>query len=256
MDRGFLDSSDKTKKKDGGVKVADKKDGGSSKVGVSKDAAPAAPILGDIAKRVKSIDGVINVPKSILRKVARIVSTDVQEGDKTLNIEGSGSKVRFEDVGKVSADSSTQVSGNSTLGPVLMMSSNGVATNNDGAANDGLKTGGSFASLLRPNKASNKVHFCTLVNEERVESIDCVLPKAAAAKVKGRYENSIVGFFLGKDPSFLVVQQIFFNQSKYIKEMLKKFGLEYSKPSKTLMSTEIKLTNDDEADSVDSSKYQ
>ncbi|GKD77317.1 hypothetical protein Tco_1339938 [Tanacetum coccineum] len=48
----------------------------------------------------------------------------------------------------------------------------------------------------------------------------------------------------------------FFNQSKYIKEMLRKFGLEDSKPTKTPMSTEIKLTKDDEADSVDSSKYQ
>nr|GEZ09116.1 hypothetical protein [Tanacetum cinerariifolium] len=37
---------------------------------------------------------------------------------------------------------------------------------------------------------------------------DCVLPKDAAAKVKSRYENSIVGFFLGKDPSYPVVQQI------------------------------------------------
>ncbi|GJT58426.1 hypothetical protein Tco_1001959 [Tanacetum coccineum] len=50
--------------------------------------------------------------------------------------------------------------------------------------------------------------------------------------------------------------EIFFNQSKYIKEMLKKFGLEDSKPTKTPMSTEIKLTKDDEADSVDSSKYR
>ncbi|GKD86921.1 hypothetical protein Tco_1358075 [Tanacetum coccineum] len=49
---------------------------------------------------------------------------------------------------------------------------------------------------------------------------------------------------------------IFFNQSKYIKEMLKKFGLEDFKPTKTLMSTEIKLTKDDEADSVDSFKYR
>ncbi|GJZ56726.1 hypothetical protein Tco_0612220 [Tanacetum coccineum] len=38
--------------------------------------------------------------------------------------------------------------------------------------------------------------------------------------------------------------------------MLKKFGLEDSKPTKMPMSTEIKLTKDDEADSVDSSKYQ
>ncbi|GKA28422.1 hypothetical protein Tco_0714590 [Tanacetum coccineum] len=49
---------------------------------------------------------------------------------------------------------------------------------------------------------------------------------------------------------------IFFNQSKYIKEMLKKFRLEDSKLTKTPMSTKIKLTKDDEADSVDSSKYR
>nr|GEW54999.1 retrovirus-related Pol polyprotein from transposon TNT 1-94 [Tanacetum cinerariifolium] len=50
--------------------------------------------------------------------------------------------------------------------------------------------------------------------------------------------------------------EIFFNQSKYIKEMLKRFGLEDSKPTKTSMSTEIKLTKDDEADFMDSTKYQ
>nr|GEX75353.1 uncharacterized mitochondrial protein AtMg00810-like [Tanacetum cinerariifolium] len=45
-------------------------------------------------------------------------------------------------------------------------------------------------------------------------------------------------------------------QSKYIKEMLKKFRFDDSKPNKTSMSTEIKLTKDDEADSVDSTKYR
>ncbi|GJQ91095.1 retrovirus-related pol polyprotein from transposon TNT 1-94 [Tanacetum coccineum] len=64
-----------------------------------------------------------------------------------------------------------------------------------------------------------------------------------------------LNFFLG-----LQIKQmedgIFFNQSKCINEMLKKFGLEDSKPTKTPTSTEIKLTKDDEADSVDSSKYQ
>nr|GFA20348.1 hypothetical protein [Tanacetum cinerariifolium] len=49
---------------------------------------------------------------------------------------------------------------------------------------------------------------------------------------------------------------IFFNQSKYIKEMLKKFGLEDSKPTKMPMSTKIKLTRDDKADSMDSFKYR
>ncbi|GJW32433.1 retrovirus-related pol polyprotein from transposon TNT 1-94 [Tanacetum coccineum] len=72
------------------------------------------------------------------------------------------------------------------------------------------------------------------------------------------FEMSMMGelnFFLD-----LQIKQMedkrFFNQSKYIKEMLKKFGLEDSKPTKTPMSTEIKLTKDDEADSVDSSKYR
>ncbi|GJW04537.1 hypothetical protein Tco_1563393 [Tanacetum coccineum] len=50
--------------------------------------------------------------------------------------------------------------------------------------------------------------------------------------------------------------EIIFNQSKYIKEMLKKFGFDDSKPTKTPMSAEIKLTKDDEADSVDSTKYR
>ncbi|GJU88112.1 hypothetical protein Tco_1300535 [Tanacetum coccineum] len=154
MERGFLGSDVK------------KKDGGSSKEGVSKDVAGEAPILGDIAKRVKSIDGVINVPKSILRKPARVVS----------------------------AVSSTQGLGSSNLGsdPTI---TNDVAANvsNVAAKDDGLKT---------------------------VESVDCVLPKAAAAKVKGRYENSIVGFFLGKDPSFR------FSFSNIVSKTWRKFGFE------------------------------
>ncbi|GJS49416.1 retrovirus-related pol polyprotein from transposon TNT 1-94 [Tanacetum coccineum] len=58
------------------------------------------------------------------------------------------------------------------------------------------------------------------------------------------FEMSMTGelnFFLG-----LQIKQIedgiFFNQSKYIKEMLKKFGLEESKPTKTAMYFDTKLT--------------
>ncbi|GKC91971.1 retrovirus-related pol polyprotein from transposon TNT 1-94, partial [Tanacetum coccineum] len=49
---------------------------------------------------------------------------------------------------------------------------------------------------------------------------------------------------------------IFFNQSKYIKEMLKKFGLEDSKPIKIPMSSDTKLTKDEECESVNSTKYR
>ncbi|GJU59135.1 retrovirus-related pol polyprotein from transposon TNT 1-94 [Tanacetum coccineum] len=49
---------------------------------------------------------------------------------------------------------------------------------------------------------------------------------------------------------------IFFDQSKYIKKMRKKFGFEDSKPMKTPMSSDTKLTKDKECESVDSTKYR
>ncbi|GKA82156.1 retrovirus-related pol polyprotein from transposon TNT 1-94 [Tanacetum coccineum] len=64
-----------------------------------------------------------------------------------------------------------------------------------------------------------------------------------------------LNFFIG-----LQIKQledgIFFNQSKYIKEMLKKFGFEDSKPMKTPMSTETKLTKEEEGEFVDNTKYR
>nr|GEW41472.1 retrovirus-related Pol polyprotein from transposon TNT 1-94 [Tanacetum cinerariifolium] len=72
------------------------------------------------------------------------------------------------------------------------------------------------------------------------------------------FEMSMMGelnFFLG-----LQIKQmeddIFFNPSKYIKEILKKFGLEDSKPMKTPMSFDTKLIKDEECESVDSTKYR
>ncbi|GJZ37569.1 retrovirus-related pol polyprotein from transposon TNT 1-94 [Tanacetum coccineum] len=71
------------------------------------------------------------------------------------------------------------------------------------------------------------------------------------------FDMSMMGelnFFLG-----LQIKQledgIFFNQSKYIKEMLKKFGLEGSKSIKTPMSSETKPTQDEDGESVDDKKY-
>ncbi|GJY73514.1 retrovirus-related pol polyprotein from transposon TNT 1-94 [Tanacetum coccineum] len=71
------------------------------------------------------------------------------------------------------------------------------------------------------------------------------------------FEMSMMGelnFFLG-----LQIKQledgIFFNQSKYVKEMLKKFGLEDSKPIKTPMSSKTKLTRDEDGEPIDDTKY-
>nr|GEY86384.1 retrovirus-related Pol polyprotein from transposon TNT 1-94 [Tanacetum cinerariifolium] len=70
------------------------------------------------------------------------------------------------------------------------------------------------------------------------------------------FEMSMMGelnFFLG-----LQIKQmedsIFFNQSKYIKEMLKKFGLKDSKPMKTPMSSDTKITKDEECELIDSTQ--
>nr|GEW42036.1 hypothetical protein [Tanacetum cinerariifolium] len=72
------------------------------------------------------------------------------------------------------------------------------------------------------------------------------------------FEMSMMGklnFFLG-----LQIKQmedgIFFNQSKYNKEMLKKFRLEDSKPIKPLMSSDTKLTKDKECELVDGTMYR
>ncbi|GJW00968.1 retrovirus-related pol polyprotein from transposon TNT 1-94 [Tanacetum coccineum] len=72
------------------------------------------------------------------------------------------------------------------------------------------------------------------------------------------FEMSMMGelnFFLG-----LQIKQledgIFFNQSKYVKEMLNKFGLEDSKPIKTPMASETKLTRDEDGEPIDDTKYR
>ncbi|GJW22605.1 copia protein [Tanacetum coccineum] len=80
--------------------------------------------------------------------------------------------------------------------------------------------------------------------DESIEVDEIINIKESKNHPLDQFEMSMtweLNFFLG-----LQIKQmedgIFFNQSKYIKEMLKKFGLEDSKPTKTPMSTEIKLT--------------
>nr|GEX70304.1 copia protein [Tanacetum cinerariifolium] len=72
------------------------------------------------------------------------------------------------------------------------------------------------------------------------------------------FEMSMMGelnFFIGLQIKEMK-DGIFFNQSKYIKEMLKKFRLEDFKPMKTSMSSDTKLMKDEECELVDSTKYQ
>nr|GEV20652.1 copia protein [Tanacetum cinerariifolium] len=99
----------------------------------------------------------------------------------------------------------------------------------------------------------------TFINLKRLFMVLRKLPGLDFEKIMhNEFEMSMIkelNLFLGLQIKQME-DEIFFNQSKYIKEMLKKFGLEDSKPTKTPMSTEIKLTKDDEADSVDRTKYR
>ncbi|GKA96248.1 retrovirus-related pol polyprotein from transposon TNT 1-94 [Tanacetum coccineum] len=72
------------------------------------------------------------------------------------------------------------------------------------------------------------------------------------------FDMSMIGelnFFLGLQIKQLE-DEIFFNQSKYVKEMLKKFILEDFKPIKTPMSSEPKLTRDEDGEPIDDTKYR
>jgi hypothetical protein len=83
------------------------------------------------------------------------------------------------------------------------------------------------------------------------------LSKKIATKIQESFEISMLGelsFFLG-----LQVNQtkngIFVSQTKYIKEMLKKFQMEYSKPMGTPMFTGCKLILEDDSPKVDQTMY-
>ncbi|XP_057432556.1 uncharacterized mitochondrial protein AtMg00810-like [Lotus japonicus] len=76
--------------------------------------------------------------------------------------------------------------------------------------------------------------------------------------MKSEFEMSLVGelnYFLG-----LQVKQMedsmFISQSKYAKELVKKFGLEGSTHKRTPTATHIKLTKDESGTDVDQSLYQ
>ncbi|KAG8652052.1 hypothetical protein MANES_06G057550v8 [Manihot esculenta] len=76
--------------------------------------------------------------------------------------------------------------------------------------------------------------------------------------MKSEFEMSMMGelkFFLG-----LQIKQakdgIFINQAKYTKELIKRFGMENSKPSRTPMSTNTKLDKNEKGKPIDEKFYR
>jgi hypothetical protein len=88
-------------------------------------------------------------------------------------------------------------------------------------------------------------------------SIDDRLRQKFAKDMRNEFEMSLLGelsFFLG-----LQIRQsnqgIFISQTKYIREMLNKFGMEECKPVTTPMQTSCKLSKDNDSKSIDHRQY-
>ena len=76
--------------------------------------------------------------------------------------------------------------------------------------------------------------------------------------MQNEFEMSLLGelsFFLGLQIC-QINQGIFISQTKYIKKMLKRFGMEYFKPIITPMQTSCKLSKDDDSKSIDQRQYR
>ncbi|GJU90065.1 retrovirus-related pol polyprotein from transposon TNT 1-94 [Tanacetum coccineum] len=108
---------------------------------------------------------------------------------------------------------------------------------------------GMIDNTLFTKKKSSNLIIVQIYVDDIIFGLTCQDMCDEFAKIMhDEFEMSMMGelnFFLG-----LQIKQIgdgiFFNQSKYIKEMLKKFVLEESKPMKTPMSSDTKLTKDEE----------
>ncbi|GJR54181.1 hypothetical protein Tco_1404702 [Tanacetum coccineum] len=80
------------------------------------------------------------------------------------------------------------------------------------------KRQGSFADVLN-NNPSSKSKFRSLLNSEKVENADVVLPLATFTAAQQRYANSLVGYFVGKNVAFPLVQN-------YVSNTWSKFGFQ------------------------------
>ncbi|GKF71779.1 hypothetical protein Tco_0207893, partial [Tanacetum coccineum] len=80
----------------------------------------------------------------------------------------------------------------------------------------------SFAIVVngsRSRRNNIKVNFRTMENPKKVDNSDFVLPVTAVHAVQHKFENSLVGFFVGKKVAFPLVKN-------YVTNTCAKFGFE------------------------------
>jgi hypothetical protein len=113
-------------------------------------------------------------------------------------------------------------------------------------------------TLFVKNKENDLLLVQIYVDDIIFGSTNVSLCEEFSKVMQDQFEMSMMGeltFFLG-----LQVKQgnegIFVSQSKYAKELVKKFGLDNSRHAPTPMSTTIKLTKDEEGEMVDQKMYR
>nr|GFD00983.1 hypothetical protein [Tanacetum cinerariifolium] len=80
----------------------------------------------------------------------------------------------------------------------------------------------SFANVvngLNATRSSRKINFRTMVNPDKVDNSYFVLPMATVNAAKHKFENTLVGFFVGKKVAFPLVKN-------YVTNTWNKFGFE------------------------------
>ncbi|GJV53260.1 reverse transcriptase domain-containing protein [Tanacetum coccineum] len=193
MERGFVSSSS-TNKKDAGEGMT-KKDS----------------LFCDLASKITNIDGkIIGKDGKPLRSVRRVVFQDpitVTEVNKA-------------DVAEVSCNEACVKDPNSDADGIMNnpMQRSFIEVVSPGSAD---KQRGSEVPKQNVNEepvVAKRVNFRALINKEQVANNDTVLPKAAMEDVKSRYDNTLIGYFVGKSLAFSIVQT-------YVKNTWAKFGL-------------------------------
>ncbi|GKA40584.1 hypothetical protein Tco_0733177 [Tanacetum coccineum] len=77
----------------------------------------------------------------------------------------------------------------------------------------------SFVNVVSPEHKTPKINFRSLINKEKVDESDCVLPVENVMAAQSKFANSLVGFFVGKRVAFHLVQN-------YVTNTWTKFGFQ------------------------------
>jgi hypothetical protein len=117
---------------------------------------------------------------------------------------------------------------------------------------------GTIDSNLYIKTEGNDLFIVLVYVDDIFDSNNASLVKWFASAMQSEFEMSMIGelsFFLGLQIT-QKYEGIFLSQEKYLKETLKRFQMEDSKPMSTPIVTRCKLRKDDDSPDVDQSSYR